>query len=830
MNPDSAQTVAVINAEKAAQTPIFHQVEGMAQQVAGVGPGNRPSTRGGLARHGKFYVDGLDTTDITDGSITAPMNFDAVENFEIITGGFDAQYNSMGMITNAVTKNGGNQFKVDTSVTVSPNFMFGQNNFPATQPGFYGNYVDNPNPAPNHLFFSPIFNMGGPIVKDKLWFYASYQQNFNDAQNPISIYGLRSKRPVDTTTSLGRVKLTWQATEKDRLTLGFNLDRNVINNAFGDSSVTDDAESKIHRGGEFVLLNYDHNFSDSVLFTLQTGVTYKQVNQDPIHDDFTTPAHFDIGGGVGDRNSDRISSIFHGNYLHETKYRIQFDPMLSWKMKGLGTHQFKAGVQYSWLIDRQATGEAGNQNFTDSGGLCKAPADPSLPADPSTFQYCFKRTQFQGNQGGSLVTRATASDIGLFIQDRWNVNRQLTIIPGFRIDAGILYGDPYANTDGSQNAPKFTNLAGIGPRLSATYDLFGDRRTLIVANYGRNNDLGNVFIAQHGNPALTEYSGTWSTSGKAFPDCQSNPALPTCTVVGGPGGRSTPYHSLTSPMKPPHVDELLFGVHHEVVPETAIGVDFDYRRYGNMWEDIEVNRIWDASGTKIIGYQDPNNVGRSVVVSTTANEAYRKYASMDLWVQGTPGRWDLLASYTLAYNWGTVSDYFDGYLLNPRMTQFYEGWVPDDRRHTLKGSIAYRTLFGLDLGARVQYRTGSPMWEHSSNPADTNQSIYHSPRGTGVPFSSLTGAQDFNDPTQWTELRNPDQFNIDLQARYNLGGALKMKEQKLDVVLLVVNVLSSAAAQTLTDTVKSKNNAFGDATGFGHFAPIQGELLIRYRN
>ena len=52
LNPDSAQNVAVITAEKAAMTPSFHQVEGMAQQVAGVGPGNRPSTRDGLARLG----------------------------------------------------------------------------------------------------------------------------------------------------------------------------------------------------------------------------------------------------------------------------------------------------------------------------------------------------------------------------------------------------------------------------------------------------------------------------------------------------------------------------------------------------------------------------------------------------------------------------------------------------------------------------------------------------------------------------------------------------------------------------------------------------------
>jgi len=45
-----------------------------------------------------------------------------------------------------------------------------------------------------------------------------------------------------------------------------------------------------------------------------------------------------------------------------------------------------------------------------------------------------------------------------------------------------------------------------------------------------------------------------------------------------------------------------------------------------------------------------------------------------------------------------------------------------------------------------------------------------------------------------------------------------------------VNVLSNSAASGLTDSYKVKNSNFGDATGFGHFAPIQGELLIRYRN
>lgn len=830
LNPDSAQAVAVIDAEQAAEKPSFHQVEGMAQQVAGVGPGNRPSSRGGLARHGEFFVDGLNTTDISDGSITAPMNFDAVQNFEIITGGFDAQYNSMGMITNAVTKNGGNEFKVDTSLTLSPPFLYGSPNFPASQSPFFGNYVNSPNQGPQHYFYSPILNLGGPIIKDKLWFYASYQQNFNRTEIPVILTGTQVNRPQDTTTTLGRIKLTYQATSKDRLTLGFNLDRNVVNNYDAGLLIAQEADQKLHRGGEFFLVNYDHNFSDSVLFQLQTGITYKQVNQDPIFDDFTTPAHFDVATLIASGNSDRISFSDHGNYLHETKYRIQFDPMISWKMKAAGTHQFKAGVQYSWLIDRQSTGTTGNITFTDSGGFCD-------PNDSSTFQYCFLRTQFAGNQGGNLVTRATVSNIGAFIQDRWQVNRQLTVIPGIRVDAGILYGDPYANApdqfgNRSPDAPVLTNLVGIGPRLSATYDIFGDRSTLAIASYGRNNDVGNAFIAQHGNPALTEFQGQWNSGNQAFPDCVTplNAAPPAGCQITGP--RSIPYHSLTSPMKPPHVDELMAGIHREVAPETVVGIDYDFRAYNNMWEDIETNRIWNAAGTAIVGYQqsDPAHYGRSILVSTTANEAWRKYSGVDFWVQGAPGRWDILASYTLAYNWGTVSDYFDGYLLNPRMSQFYEGYVPDDRRHTLKASVAYRTLFGLDLGARLQYRSGTPGWEGITNPADVNQRIYKSQRGTGAPVSTLSNAPNFNDPSQWTELRNPAFFGIDLQARYNLGGLLKLKDQKLDLVLLFVSVLSNAEASNLTDTYKLKNDNFGEATSFGHLAPIQGEVLIRYRN
>ena len=824
INPDSAQSVAVIDAEKASQTPIFHQVEGMAQQVAGVGPGNRPATRGGLARHGKFYVDGLDTTDITDGSITAPMNFDAVQNFEIIVGGMDAQYNSMGMITNAVTKSGTNKWTVDANLTFQPSFLAAQNAFPANQPPTFGLYVNNDSPGPKTTFYSPVVNLGGPIILDKLWFYASYQQNFSLRENALSINGVQTNRPTNTTTSLGRIKLTWQPTSSDRVHFAVNLDHNTIKNSIGSAFVTDAAESTIDRGGEFVHINYDHNFSETTLFQLQTGLTYKGVNQDPAGGDYTTVSHRDLSTGITDFNAGSISAAEQGNYIHETKWRLQFDPTLSWKVRAGGTHQFKAGMQTAYLIDQKATGVSGNTRYTDRGGVCNERDQASLSSG-----VCNQRTDYYGDNGlpGSLTTNSKALNLGFFIMDRWNVNRRLTIIPGLRFDIGKMYG-----TDGNL----ITNLLGLGPRFSATFDVFGDRKTLLAGHMGRNNDVGNIFIAQHANPTLAgviqNFSATLGnqlpTPGAgAFYSCSpTNLIANVCSLSGGPGGRQFYTHSTALFDKvaaSPTVDEFNIGIKHEVAEETVLGVDYTYRYYGNLWADEEINRLWDVTGTKITGYV--NGTPQTVYNTRAVDSAYRRYNGLDLWVQGTPGRWDLLASYTLAFNRGTVSDYFDTYLQNPRMTQFYDGNTPDDRRHTVKGSISYKTPFGLDLGMRLQYRTGTANWESYSGA--NGERIYRSPRGTGVPLDTSTGQPNFNDPNSWAELRDPDTFIIDLQARYNFQNLLRIK-QKAELVLLVVNALNNSNASTYLDSYSTRNNRVGFASF--HQSALQAEFIIRFRN
>lgn len=813
INPDSAQQGAVITSEKAVATPTFQQVEGMPQQVMGVGPGNRPSTRGGLARYTKFYVDGMDTTDITEGNITAPLNFLAVENFDVVTGGYDAQYNALGVVENVFTKTGSNKFTYDVQVIAAPSFLTAKNKIPSGQPDYATFYVNNDQPGPQTTFYSPVFALGGPIIKDKLWFYLSGQINFSNRESPITQGTQFYNRNTKTTTSLGRLKLTWQATSADRLSVALNLDHNTIDNLIGSSTVTNEAEGRIDRGGYFIIVNYDHSFTDNLLFQLQTGTTYKIANQDPesivLKDvDPDAISHRDVSGGITYFNAGSISASLQGNYVHEYKNRFQFDPTLIWKK---GSHQLKGGVQFALLADTQTTGVRGNQRYLDRGGICD-------PNDPTTFGFCNQRVDFYNVDGTQtpLTTKALVQTYGAFIQDRWTVNRQLTVVPGFRVDTGRLY-------DSSGNLASI--LTGVGPRLSATYDLFGNRKDLFVAAYGRSNDVGDVTVAQHANPALLQVISNWngnSANPNAFAPCDPQNVGPGCTLSGGLTGRQFAAHQ-----RPPNVDEVTLGYRHGLDNGVVLGVDATYRNYGHMWADEEINRIFDSTGTRIIGYV--NGQPQSILQAETPASAYRRYAGLDLWAQGVTGPWDILVGYTLSYNWGTVSDYFDGYLNNPRLAPFFDGWLPDDQRHTIKGSISYTTPFGFDIGARIQYRSGKPMWESFPNPADSSQRLYRSPRGTGFATNTNTGLPDFNDPSTWTELRTPTQSTLDLQARYDLGRAIGLKQQKLELSLLVVNVLNNTDPFTIQDQWATRGvNRFGQV--ISRQGPQQAEVIVRFRN
>lgn len=822
LNPQSAAAVTPVSNRTLTSSPSFRQEKGVAQYTAGVNSGgDRAVVRGGLGRFNRYFIDGLDVTDITLGAFgtsSALINSDSVEQFVVSVGAMDAEYNSLGLVQNMVTRSGGNKFIFDASVIVQPPFFASTTRYPSNTPLQNDKLLYDNRPLPDRSFYSASVNFGGPIVKDRLWFWTNFQFNYNRLTlniNEQKWYGLSEPydRYQDQVLYLGRVKLTWQATKTTRVTLSYSLDFNDIVNAFTSSyinganpqNLAPEAERRLKRGGHWVGLLVDSALTDRLLLQLQTGVFYKNLLEDSIHTidgrpDRLTAAHQLETSDAATNNFLYLNS--NRPWDDQSKWSAQFAPTLLYTARGLGgEHNIKGGMQLTYMHFRKNTGIAGGKSYIDYLPGLPCDADSKNTGDPRTYASCNQLTEYpmstpSGNQPGEgFTTTAQAMNLGFFIQDRYTLKRWLTIVPGMRVDVGMLY---------DTNGTRLQTLVGFGPRLSLIYDLFHDHTTLLMAHYGRHNDVGNAGVADAGNPGALSTRYSFDPSLKRF-------AKP--ITSGGPGSQS---FATDLNLAPPSLDEISAGIHREIVAQTVVGIDYTYRLYSNFWVNEEVNQIWDPAGQRVVGYADSEHKNQRLFVADTASNARRVYHGLDLWVRGNPGHFDLLASYTLAFLNGTVGDFFEtaGYKYNPRLEPLFYGPVAGAPRHYLKGLISYGFDFGLTIGTRLQFASGAPLWKQFRSPEDRTYSLYRSTRG------SDTGTRA-NDPTTWAEFNMPNTLTMDLQVAYNLK---KLTGQNIDVIAMIFNLLNLLPPLA----IESRDGpAFGTVTRRPD--PLFCEMVIRYR-
>jgi hypothetical protein len=812
LNSESAAATTPLNNAQITRAPTFRQEKAVAQFTPGVtSGGDKANVRGGMGRFNRYFIDGLEVTDITLGAFgtsSALINSDSVEQFVISVGAMDAEYNSLGLVQNMVTRSGGNKFIVDASVILEPPFVSNGTRYPTRTPLQNGALLYDNRPMPDRSFYSGSINFGGPIVKDKLWFWTNFQFNFNRITSNIAEqpwYGIQKPydRYQDQVLYLGRVKLTWQATKATRISLSYSLDFNDIVNASSysisgvdPSTLAPEAERRYKRGGHWVGLLVDSLLTDKLLLQLQTGVFYKNALDDT---ELTENGVTDrVTAGHQLRTSDAATNNFvyinsNRPWNSETKWSAQFAPTLLYTAHGLGgTHNIKFGFQGTYMHYDHNVGYPGGQAYIDN-----TPGLPCDPQNPLSFSSCNQRTVYpdslpmNGQAGGGYSTTSQAINAGVFLQDRFAVRRWLTIVPGMRVDLGALY-----DTTGQ----RIQTLIGFGPRLSAILDVLKNGKLLLKAHYGRHNDMGNAGIADFSNPGQSSVLQRWDPATQQFVDVRRS---------GGTGSQS---FAQSVNLNPPSVDELSAGLHGQISAQGAVGVDYTYRYYGHLWTNAEVNQIWDPAGLRVVGYV--NGTAQKVYVADTSADANRTYHGLDLWARGQVGHFDVTASYTLAFVNGAVDDFFQSYHQYPRMDPLYYGPLYAAPRHYLKGLINYAFDWGLILGARLQYYSGTPNWKSFQSPEDNSYSLYRSPRGTS------TGTRN-NDPTTWAWFNLPDTFNLDIQIDYNLK---HFTGQNIDLIAMLFNILNVSPATSLATT---------DGPTFGQVTRrpdnLFCEFVIRYR-
>jgi outer membrane receptor protein involved in Fe transport len=167
-----------------------------------------PSVAGSSGPENNYILDGVNTTDPAFGGSGANLPFEFVQEVEIKTGAFGAEYGkATGGIFNVITKSGGNEFRGDAfGYFTTKSLVRETKNFPFT------------GAAPNG--FSEIdagFDIGGPIVKDKLWFFGAF--NPQQRKNSFLTQTFRQEVENKINTPFYSGKITWGINQNNTLTL-----------------------------------------------------------------------------------------------------------------------------------------------------------------------------------------------------------------------------------------------------------------------------------------------------------------------------------------------------------------------------------------------------------------------------------------------------------------------------------------------------------------------------------------------------------------------------------------------------------------------------------
>ena len=804
VRPDTTQTGTVLTADTQSRVATARTYQSITQQVAGVsGTGGNPNIKGAMDSHNRYMVDGLDITDPVTNTFSANINFDSIASVEVLTGGTEAQYNTLGGVINLVTGAGGNEWHIDSSLYInhqalSAGSQFGSQLYNGARP--FAQLARSPQAG-----YQANLNVGGPILQNKLWVNLSLE--FNRVESSINIGPpLSVQAPSRLSTKyLARLKLTYAPSAKHRLTLSASADPATFDNTAQDNYRLGVAQDYQRQGGLFSILQWDYFISDHVNTNVQAGFQWSTIDTGPQgyfsdidYSGYRGSGKFSPANDMYDRNrpaqtnNDDGTTWYQGGPIAlDRRITVQFDPSISVRGNLLGKHEAKFGIQSRFNAHSASVEYPGNSTYINEGG---GPGESGL-CQPQLMQTagCNLRSEtlpYENSQQGFSV--------GAFAQDRWQVTKWLRINPGLRLD--------YGRTQNSVGE-LVSSLWGIGPRLGLVFDLTGDQKTILTAYYGRSNEVLSLLAAAYADVSAVTTTYKWQPDSQMFEKLRTS---------GGATG-----YQLDPTGKTPHTDEITLSLRREVLENSSASIDYTYKRVGNVWDSIEVNQIWDPTGTRVVGHV--NDKPEVIYKYTRPDENWRVYQGIDFVLESRPRQeWDFSLVYTLSWLYGPGSEQFAqvsgqqnlSQYYNPRQYHFFDGFLPEDHRHNLKLRASY-SWKGLTVGAFMYYQSGAPLTKRFFNQNDGDYINRRSPSGTEP-------GQTPNSTASITELRLPATLTVDARASYDLYALVKKFH-----VTLIADVFNVFNLDTPIDLQEQDLPTFGQINS--RQRPLRAQLGIRFQ-
>ncbi len=458
VDTESGKTSSSYNAEFIEGLPIIgHNYQDILTLAPGVtdtdGDGN-PNVHGARSTGLQYRLDGANITDPVSGTFGANLNVEIIEELEVITSGASAEYGRAdGGFTNIITKSGGNDFEGKLLLYWQGIFLNGEGTSNNTD---FNNFDTT---IPNYRDIRPTLNVGGAIIKDKLWYFGSAE--LLDHEVPLGALG---SFPT-LVTSRGNYsfgKLTWQVNSYNKLALQVNGDPREFRGLGLGPGVAPDSDFVFDQGSLTPQIKWTSTISPQLLLEsnvshYDSGISVESVSK------FFSPQSTALAAVEADGNptvqalypcaipncepslgereqyqldifTGRTNGPFFQDYA-DARIRNQIKTDLSYNIEdALGQHNIKSGIEFAdekfggsdlqnpILVD--VTRPFESVDPADGGGA----GDPNLSTKVSGFQFLLVANPL------TTPLRAESFNSSVYLLDAWKPRPNLTINAGLRID------------------------------------------------------------------------------------------------------------------------------------------------------------------------------------------------------------------------------------------------------------------------------------------------------------------------------------------------------------------------------------------------------------
>ncbi len=720
---------------------------------------------GGASTGNALLLDGVDTRDPEGGSDWSFFNYNIMEEVQVQGLGAPAEYGAFtGAIVNTVSKSGGNAFTGLFDLYYTKDSLASDN---LSKQDLSLNPSLGGDKTTKYLDFTG--QLGGPIVKDKLFFFASTQRfhKFTDPAGPRTVDEELSHR--------FNTKLTYTPSSNDTFTGTLQYDDYNIHGRSGQpgAALSNDNQTVEEDAPEWIW-----NTQWRHLFGSNTFLEAKYLGWWGYYD--LNPKVLPGGPNAESSHFDGLTQGYTGGagyYYYADRGRHQLNASLSHFADAFGHHEFKFGVEIERSRVRDRYGYVGGGYYYDYGG-----------APVYAYQYSY---DVQGRNHRQ----------SFYAQDSWHVGERLTLTPGLRFDW----------VQGISPALDKTvfDTKSVAPRLGIAWDVAGDHKSVLKAFYGQYYEGALFTFWNRAVPGIGDYVTL---------DANTREVLDVSP---------TPLYKIDPNIKQPRVDEFTVGLERALGNDVRISVTGIYRDNKNFISSVAPSAQWepttvtnplnnqpltvyqwvnqDASQNDLLitnpdgfVYRDANG---SPIGTAKATRTYK--GLMFVFNKRFTNRWQAQVSYVLSKTSGTVnSDSFGGdsnsgaasygqgrQFETPTLALVnVDGESSLSRTHELKIYATYAVpVIDVKLNASYHFLSGptyTPFARFSSDDIDFPRSV---------------GRQPLLAPRGSYRLNNESILDMRLEKTIPLGG----RKDALGVYADIANVFNSGVVTSVFRRVPS---------------------------